>query len=1122
MKKHIILLLLTVLAVSHTVTAANINISVNEETKKVEASVNMGKNEKSVMMTAKITDADGNIDYLTEGYTDENGQWNIDYTTDKYGYFNISAYADGEVLNDNFFIGESIVVEAENIKRKNCSPDIMYDKTISGGAMTAFATKADNTKKYWMEYEFQVDSEGIYELTSRTTPLRVRWTTDYRFKINDGEEYKPSEYAMKSRDFIEYTKDTGLLKEYPLGAFHLNKGTNKLRILLDTDDPTESGLYLFYADCFTFKQSGYEFGKITTTDAAGAYEYGNDVILSIDFTSYAYCAEEYRYTVTDFWNNEKENKNVSINIGERSIAVNLGKYDCGWYRFKLYKDNEEISQTTFAVVPPYAERYSGETPFAADLDTEQLVRTYDNSRKLAKAAKLAGIQWVRERTSQRALKSDENSLPYYKEVNKRAEIMHENRLKVISVLYDFSESDNLIEVYNMQKELAENTATDMWEIDNETDGAPQSGPADIYASFYKAAALGNADSNTDTKISMSSQCMETYTPYNSLFMKNDLMKFSDIYNFHIHTVLSEKETPNINESMIKRHLRASNENGDKPFWITEAGLYIQTDSNSEINDAQRADQAKYNVVSTVQSLAAGTEKHFWFIWPQFIENGREMGTFDKNLNPNPSYQSQAVMTAMLGKAEIKGKLNLTDAEGYVFDSGNGDVAVLWTDNDTTVNLSASDDVTVTDIMGKSQIVEVIGGNAKINIGKYPIYVTYNGTEDYTPISYEKNHEAKETYSPAERIVIKQNFDGFTPAKSRLGYMLEKGKTQNVGLELYNFNSEPQTVKLNGSLCGYDIEFEQAYVTIPAKQSIKVSAQLKPNDTAPEDIRLNLIFSCEADGDVSSPSAAYVIVSDTSKQPDILANGFNNTSRWTNNIGVGGNAVLTETNSGIHFEVTTAKGNRWYYPLLRVNGLGETDGISFTACADKGSDEQGTYNIYVYLSNGKTYYLGGNSGIVLSEKTTKTNISWDEFVPTSYTHGNEDEGIDPALITRIAFGGNFYTDNVGYTLKYLGYYKNVPSSGVTFLSGWAGNDIVKAQIMNNTEDIGEYALAAAVYDNAGKLINIYCKDIEDKAANVPYDVNIQGDMRGNCVKIFAWNGFSQINPHTKNVTAKQEG
>ena len=294
MKKYI-LILLTVFMTAQSALAAGIDVSVNAQTKEINAVIDTGRREKSVSAAAKVVNSAGNIDYLADGYTDENGKWSLAYKTDSAGYFDITAYAGGETASDTFFIGDTITVEAENVKRQTFSPGKVTADTLSGGAMIGYTGNSGVTT-YFLEYEFDVATEGMYELVSRTTAFGARWTTDYTFKIN-GVEYTPAEYVVKSKDYTEYTASTGLLKEYSLGIVPLVSGINKLRIILDKNDPAESGDYSFHADCFEFELMGFEFDKITTNDAAGVYEQTEDITLSIDFKAAAYREEEYTYII---------------------------------------------------------------------------------------------------------------------------------------------------------------------------------------------------------------------------------------------------------------------------------------------------------------------------------------------------------------------------------------------------------------------------------------------------------------------------------------------------------------------------------------------------------------------------------------------------------------------------------------------------------------------------------------------------------------------------------------------------------------------------------------------------------------------------------------------------------
>ena len=228
---------------------------------------------------------------------------------------------------------------------------------------------------------------------------------------------------------------------------------------------------------------------------------------------------------------------------------------------------------TLSVVKPHSERYSGETPFAADYAGTYLLEKRDKFERETRAARLAGIGWMRERTSWRLYQHDSADEPYYADINRTADVLHKNGIKMTTILYglpDWTDETKLFDI-----------------------------PADVYAAFYKAAALGNEAAGASAKTSMAAQCMNADASYNRLFMKNDLQSFGSIYNYHIHTALNDGEAPQLAGKNVLQHRAAAEDNGEKPFWITEAGIYVQADENGEMNDAQRAQQAHEGLIRAV-------------------------------------------------------------------------------------------------------------------------------------------------------------------------------------------------------------------------------------------------------------------------------------------------------------------------------------------------------------------------------------------------------------------------------------------------------------------------------------------------------------------------------------------
>ena len=1007
---------------------------------------------------------------------------------------------------------ENFVVEAESYTSRTFTPDKRTaEDQLSNDQMIVYNGGYDSAVCY-IEYTFNADKAGWYELISRNSIFGEPWTTDFAVNVNGGERIYPGKFAKPLRSHTEYMADSNLIKEYSVGNFYLNAGQNKMRVYLDKDDPANSGKYTIFIDCFKFTETEFAFDRIITNNSCGAYEKGNNVVIDIKHTANAPEQKKYTYKVTDFYGNSYEGE-TTLQAGESSALVDLGTVDCGWYRFELYESGDLKSFVNFSVLPPYSERFTGETPFAVDF-ASSLLRNRDEFERQVRAAKLAGVGWMRERYSWKGLQYKEENSIYYGDINKSVKTLHDNGIKVNTILYDlpdWTSEDELFDIYTFQKNASENTDVDLWEILNETDGSRKT-PADSYSAFYKAAALGNAAAKTPAKTSMASQCVEPDSFYNRLFMKNDLEYFSDIYNYHIHEALKENSSTRINVHSISEHIDTSKENGYRPFWITEAGTYIKTDNSGNTTDNQRKIQAQYCVTSTVESLAAGTDKHFWFVWPQYIENEQELGSFDKNMNPYPVYQAYGVMTHILGKGEYKGKLDIDGIYGYVFNAGNKEIAVVWADNNKKITLSAGDDIEITDIMGRTQNFAYSDGKVSVDVGTYPVYIPL----DKANIEYIEEVRVKEVkdvpeFTSADKIVIKQCFEGQTGSDARMGYIVKNNETANMTVKIYNFNDQDKNVRLVGSLYGYKVAPEKETIIVPAMDYVTVKVSLVPDGETLPGEQLNLAFNCETDGMFSTPSVSYVIIEGANVSPAMIISGSDKASNWSKSSG--GTMTITNTSEGVNFRSTFTDGSRWSYPIIKTYGIiaKNYDGISFMAKSDSDSVGAGYYNINCYLQDGTIYNLGNITGYTLKDDWIYVKATWDDFELYQNPNGHPlDTKLDPSKITYLKFGGNFYQDSVGYTLKNFGYIK-AAGKGIEVLSAVIAGESVKVQAVNNQHDFGEYTLIVAEYDDNGRIVQVSEKTIENVAPIKTYDINIKMQNTSGKMKLFAWDDVNGLTP-----------
>ena len=174
--------------------------------------------------------------------------------------------------------------------------------------------------------------------------------------------------------------------------------------------------------------------------------------------------------------------------------------------------------------------------------------------------------------------------------------------------------DEQLAVYRFSKRVAERYAniSQALEVWNEMDYFTYV-PADMYASFYKAAALGVVDSGTSLPKIIGGLCEPVNSnPYLTILYKSDVFDYSDAFNWHYH--IYDRAERSVTEFVdgTKAGQFATFANtylSSLPSWCTEAGIKLYTPAGcADMTFAQQKIQANYMVTSACQSLAAGTDK----------------------------------------------------------------------------------------------------------------------------------------------------------------------------------------------------------------------------------------------------------------------------------------------------------------------------------------------------------------------------------------------------------------------------------------------------------------------------------------------------------------------------------
>lgn len=947
-----------------------------------------------------------------------------------------------------------IVIEAEDYQSATFSVPVERVSEFSGEYGIAMLAAPIEDNMYKINYTFNSDSEGAYLLSLRCHDLGQSWTTDFWVSMNDGEEVYISDVAKKTADFKSGVLGNALVKEYRACAFEVEKGENVLSVRIDKND-TRSQLddkLGVWIDYFKLTEIPFGFERMTPNKVSGVFEAGDSAGYELAFYTKADREYSYSYRVTDFWGREAESGELKLPKGSKTMQLKLGMYGIGWYRLELLENGAEIGYAYFSIVPKQSARYKGETPFATDFASHYFAK---NSRELdrqIKTAKLAGITYGRERASWATFgKQGQQSWEQHVLGNmpelKKAGFDTTLILETMNLFQKDSDSfKDLFAAYDFQQRLVKNAdgTIDMIEIDNELDGQIGKITPDDYAAYLKAMFISNADTGGKMKMSMVSLCLDTDNLFNEGLRLNRAMDYTDIYNFHAHTTFTEKDKIlGIRKNYVEENMEAKmkSTNRDIPFWLTEAGIYILLeDGRSELTVAQLKDQARYLTTATVEALSLGVDKVFWFIWPKYIENNQEMGTFDINGNPNAAYQAEAICSYMLGKGEYKGIIESSDINGHVFDNGKNDVVVLWTDAPQNYEIKTDKPVTVTDMMGQSSVMQPTDGKVCVDAAYYPIYVTLDGRLDeseYYPRKYSADTELKRKFTPAERIILQQTFEGKESADARSnGYELEDGKEEHMTLTVNNLNSEEKTVLLKGELDGYAVSLENAEVRVPAMSKAEVKVTLVPTEKTvfPDigDIKRHLRFTAETDGGVSSPSVSAVrILNRKTVTPTFLMDGSENIKNYDiSNVADGAvtNAEVQDDGS-YRFGVQFAHSNCWYYPKLKIadpKKLADTDGVVFWVQGDDLDSGYGDIKLFADFSDGRRYYTGMASKYPIAPGWVQAKVAWDDFILFSSPYGAMDlRDFDPTLIDYIEIGGHFYdidlSQEYAYYIKEPGFF-----------------------------------------------------------------------------------------------------
>ncbi|MBM3473102.1 MAG: hypothetical protein FJX75_07550 [Armatimonadetes bacterium] len=602
-----------------------------------------------------------------------------------------------------------------------------------------------------------------------------------------------------------------------------------------------------------------------------------------------------------------------------------GYYEVHW------QAGEAKGVTPFGVVSARPDEPPPSGPVAVDGATAWLSQP-DQWEPLAKMLRRIGIGWMRERISWGQVNPEPGKLDWdrYETV---AEALHKQGIREYQIFHDSPDwthpgkktrcPDDLREVYRFTKEASAHFAGRIlaWEPWNEPDIDFFDQLGDKYAGIQKAAYLGAKAGDPKASVLSCSFCRGRSGFSDNVF-ESGIADYVDIFNFHTYAPISQY----VDNLAAWTKLPVEYGIPRRPIWLTEAGIRLVAADSQTLTPEQERTQAEFVPRSFAISLAAGVDRHFFFVLPFYPENGVQFGALHKDASPRPALLAIATAARQLGEGRYLGKLACEPdtVQAYAFDSGSGSVVVVWADEPTEATLSTGmRSVYAIDAVGRERQVQTDGGTLHLSVGPLAQYVTGLGDVS-AQASGQVRPPGKLPKLDPSKVVLVGYIDAGTVDKGSNCHIIRADEPAPFVVDVYNLDeAKPAKGRVTLALPdGWTADRTEAEVSLPpmGRKSLRVHLQPGPTGLAKGTIKIRV----EGDfpGPKTAPSVSYVRLDIATVQPkERLSLNLDRVEAWEANIPRYGKMKIEPgPDGGVAFPITfTGPGDRWCYPRARFVG-----------------------------------------------------------------------------------------------------------------------------------------------------------------------------------------------------------
>lgn len=731
------------------------------------------------------------------------------------------------------------------------------------------------------------------------------------------------------------------------------------------------------------------------------------------------------WQVMDFDGAKVAEGNVSLTDGAGQTQVPALPY--GYYEFSC-QCGEAKGKMSFGVVTDH----SGQAPPAGRVNVDAAAAWLtkpEQFQNVAKMLRMMGIGWVRERFSWGATEPEKGKVDW-RQYDAIADAHSGQGVRVYQIFHDSPgwtrpnaktpNPDDLRDVYRFAQRIGTHYKgkVSAWEIWNEPDIAFWPDLSDSYAGVLKAAYLGLKSSDPAAPVLMGSFC-RGLSEFDSGVLDSGAADYFDVFNWHCYS------PPADYAPTLAKYLELLKAHGcdKRPVWLTECGIALRaTEPDGELNAADERKQAEFLPRSVASSLAAGTDRHFFFVFPYYLENGVQFGALHRDLSPRPVCLALATAVEWLGQAQYLGRLTLpqaADAMALAFRTGDQRMLVAWSDKPKEVTLPVGvTQVTVADAVGKRTIVQAPGGKLTLTLKPAPQYVVGLGEAAVAGAVGPVRPLGQMPQNKPCPVIVRGQVRGLKTDKSHDDYLVGT-EPFTYSVDAYDLTSDrpAQGTLTVQAPAGWKIEPRTVEVKLAAMERGVFDFKVTPGPATREALRVSV--TPQFDAFSPAPSVSQMRF-DYAQVPPVETRDLqlNDAKRWIANISGNGTMEITSAGENPRFIAHFAKpGDRWFYPKAvfeQPQDYSKFQGIAFEYRCHP-ANAKTSARLQLIEAGGSSYLT---DPLPSSEEWTPVVVQFADLSWGSFSAVDPDGKFDPQAIGTLMVGGNTPEDEMWLEVRNL--------------------------------------------------------------------------------------------------------